>query len=99
MKSNVVNSTLDDLVDDNNFSGRDRFEYCKERDDGSSEVVGGLVGLPEFSTVDGDSGISVADVVGDIYLYVFLSSVVDSVVLDVDVILACTVLLTNIKRK
>lgn len=98
LKTNVVNSTLDDLVVDDNVSGRERFwsvvcfvsEYCIERDDSCSEVMGGLVALPEFFTVDGDSGIRVEEVV---------SSVLDSVVLSADENIACTVLLTNIKRK
>lgn len=71
LKSNDVNSTLDDLVVDDNVSGRDRAwsvvrfvsEYCIERDDSSSEVMGGLVALPDFFTVDGDSGIRVEEVV------------------------------------
>lgn len=71
LKSNDVNSTLDDLVVDDNVSGRERFwsvvcfvsEYCIERDDSSSEVMGGLVALPDFFTVDGDSGIRVEEVV------------------------------------
>lgn len=71
LKSNDVNSTLDDLVVDDNVSGRERFwsvvcfvsEYCIERDDSSSEVMGGLVALPDFFTVDGDSGVRVEEVV------------------------------------
>lgn len=97
MKSNVVNSKLKDLVV-HFFS-----EYCTKRDDGtcSSDGIGGLVVLPEITTVDRDSrtGTSVVDLVEEIYLYVLVSSVVNSVVLGVDVILACAVLLTKIERK
>lgn len=109
MKTNVVNSTLDDLVVDDNGSGRDRFwsvvrfvsKCCIERYDGSSEleVVGELVVLPEFSTVGGDSGISFVDVVEEIFMCTLESSVVPSVVLGVDVFLACTLLMATIKSK
>lgn len=59
--------------------------------------MSGLVVLPEFSAVDGDSGISVINVV-EIF-NILVSSIVDSVVLGVDIILACTVLFATINRK
>lgn len=100
LKSNVVNSILHDLVVDDSVSGSERFksvvyfvsEYCIERDDSSSEIMVRLVALPDFVTVDGDSGIRIKEVE---------SSVVYSVVLGADVNIASTVLLTtyNIKKK
>lgn len=103
IKTNVVNLTLDDV------SGCDRvwsvvrfvFEYSLERDDGCSEleVVSRLVVPPEFSAVDGNSGISVVNVAEEIFFNILVSSLVDSVVLGVDIILACTVLFATINRK
>lgn len=98
LKSNVVNSILHDLVVDDSVSERFKSvvyfvsEYCIERDDSSSEIMVRLVALPDFVTVDGDSGIRIKEVE---------SSVVYSVVLGADVNIACTVLLTtyNIKKK
>lgn len=73
LKSNVVNSTLDDLVV--HFVSK----YCTEGDGGtctcSFDGMGGLVVLPEIITVDGDSRtcISVVDLVEEIYWYVLVS--------------------------